>query len=156
MGPLVNMQSESANFDMKSRTIFEVNESLLAPMARGYQMTRPFRDPAGLDISQKIASGLRQQGYEVTEPKNGKACDAVFRCKFKDFSITAVLAIDDRREGVVKCRLLTWKSRKTPLARLLQRDPPMSTAMEEQWKRLCSALDEQLRGAVGAEVRALK
>ncbi len=149
-----HQQLESAN-RLKSRSIFEVSEERLPLEARGYLATRPFRDPAALDIVRRIAFGLRERGYEVTEPKHGRACDAIFRCRFKGFNITLILLIDDRKNGTIKGRMVTWKTRKPLLTRLLHGE--LSTPeMKEWWKGLSSALDRQLRDTVGEEVHTVE
>jgi len=43
-----------------------------------------FRDPAAIPKLKQIAESLRVKGYEVTEPKPGKACHGACRVIFTD------------------------------------------------------------------------
>jgi hypothetical protein len=135
--------------EVKGCAVFEVSESYLPDEAHRHKRTnQPFRDPAALVVLQKIASGLRQQGYETTEPKHGKACDAILRCEFENFGITTIINVECRQEDVIRFRLLTWMTRGL-LSRLLYRERPPSPEIKDQWNRLCSVIGQQLGEITG-------
>jgi hypothetical protein len=57
----------------------------------------------------QIAESLRVKGYEVTEPKPGKACHGACRAIFPDVEVAVVLLVS-RRKGKIEFRILTWPS----------------------------------------------
>ena len=148
---VLTMHEKLAKCDVKNRATFAVNEGDLSPEAKGYQLVRPFRDPAAIEILQKIVSGLRANNYKVTEPKSVKAADGFVECILGQFVIYAVLLIDERDSGVIKCRLRTGQKRQSLFARLFAKRRTESLALYQQWKDLCSNIDEQLRQVVRAE-----
>jgi hypothetical protein len=143
--------TEESSEELKTCSVFSIEEGrLLGKEGHHRQPHQPFRDPLALAILQEVVSGLRQQGYRLSEPKHGKATDAITECKFKNFSITVAFNVHDRRKDVVQFRLLTWKSAK-PLRTFLHQENPSSSEVKEQWEGLRSALDRQLRVTTGAE-----
>jgi hypothetical protein len=60
-----------------------------------------FRDPTAIPMLKQIAESLRVKGYEVTEPKPGKACHGACRVIFPDVEISVVLAVR-RRQGKIE------------------------------------------------------
>lgn len=69
----------------------------------------PFRDPAAIPALQKIGRALMTEGYNVTEPKVGKACHGAFRVAFKDVQISVVLLVH-RRNAQIEFEIMTWPS----------------------------------------------
>jgi hypothetical protein len=112
-------------------------------------LDKPFRDPAAVFVLQKIVLGLCQQGYEVTGPRHGKSCDAIVKCKFKNFGMTVVLNVSRRERGIVRFRLLTWKTRRQ--LSLFRPEEESTLEIEEHWGALCLAIDKQLRQITGVE-----
>src|SRR5580658_7902507 len=64
-----------------------------------------FRDPTAIPMLKQIAECLRVKGYEVTEPKPGKACHGACRVIFPDVEISVVLAVR-RRQGKIEFEIL--------------------------------------------------
>ena len=69
----------------------------------------PFRDPAAIPALQKIRRALMAEGYNVTEPRVGKACHGAFRVAFKDVQISVVLHVH-RRNAKIEFEIMTWPS----------------------------------------------
>ena len=68
-----------------------------------------FRDPAAIPTLQRISRALVAQGYDVTEPKVGKACHGACRVAFKDLEISVVLLVH-RRNAKIEFEIMTWPS----------------------------------------------
>jgi len=125
---------------------FRVNEKFLDAV-QTQSKAKSFRRPAALDILRRVASGLRQTGYKVGDPKPGKGCDAVLRW---NPLITVVLNVAERKGGIVKCDLLTFRSRSL-LNDFFDRNKPTEAQFTEQWAGFCLAIDKQLRESVRAD-----
>lgn len=69
----------------------------------------PFRDPAAIPTLRKISHALRAEGYEVTEPRVGKACHGSCRVAFNDVEISVVLLVH-RRNAKIEFEIMTWPS----------------------------------------------
>jgi|SRR5215471_2033731 len=89
----------------KSRISFRMSDS--EPLTNAKRSV--FRDPAAIPTLQKISRGLLAQGYNVTEPKVGKACHGFCRVAFKDVEISVVLLVE-RRKAKVEFEIMTWPS----------------------------------------------
>jgi hypothetical protein len=89
----------------KSRISFRMSDS--EPLTNVKRSL--FRDPAAIPTLQKISRGLLTQGYNVTEPKVGKACHGACRVAFKDVEISVVLLVE-RREAKIEFEIMTWPS----------------------------------------------
>lgn len=68
-----------------------------------------FRDPAAIPTLRQITRALLAQGYDVTEPKVGKACHGSCRVAFKDVEISVVLLLH-RRNTKIEFEIMTWPS----------------------------------------------
>ena len=68
-----------------------------------------FRDPAAIPALQKISRALIAEGYDVTEPRVGKACHGWCRVVFKDVEISLVLLVH-RRNAKIEFVIMTWPS----------------------------------------------
>lgn len=68
-----------------------------------------FRDPAAIPTLLKISHALMAEGYDVTEPKVGKACHGWCRVAFKDVGIWVVLLVH-RRNAKIEFEIMTWPS----------------------------------------------
>jgi hypothetical protein len=101
-----------------------------------------FRDPIAIEILQRVAIRLRAEGFLVTEPRPGKACDGGFDVRFPKFSVTAIL-LAKRSAAAAHCIVLTWCSR--PFWRRLS-----PQAVSEGWIRVCSAIEAALNSDVAA------
>jgi hypothetical protein len=140
--------SDGEEVEVKSCCVFTFcDEGLPSGKSRSHAL-RPFRDPAALLIFQRLAHGLRQEGYEITEPKHGDACDAIMRCKLNDVVITLVINGQERKE-TVEYRLLTWR-RTTALGKLLGRDRQLTSGDKKEWNSLCLAIGQELQDVIGA------
>ncbi len=69
----------------------------------------PFRDPAAIPTLHKISRALMAEGYDVSEPKVGKACDGACRVAFNDVEISVVLLVH-RRNAKIEFEIMTWPS----------------------------------------------
>jgi hypothetical protein len=85
---------------------FDLAEELCVPLAgKKYPV---FMDPAGMDILQRIAQGLRAKGYEVSEAKPAKGIEAGFSYRFDRFcDLDVLLGVERRKTGYVSCYLIT-------------------------------------------------
>ena len=86
-----------ADSQTKSRLSFTLPDAEHRTLKRSL-----FRDPTAIPMLEHIAVALRVQGYEVTKPRRGKACDGGCRVIFSDVQITVILHVR-RREGKVEC-----------------------------------------------------
>lgn len=102
-----------------------------------------FRDPVALRVMERIASGLQQNGFQVTDPRPGKACPAACELPLKDRRIHIVLVID-RDSGRLNCHLLTFCSQSI-IRSLLHLNMLNSLGLAETWMQLCGAIDQSLR-----------
>lgn len=95
-----------------------------------------FRDPAAIPMLQDIAAALQAQGYNVTAPKPGKACDGFCHVSFPNVEITIVMLVG-RKRGNIEFEILTW-----PTQTLQQRvsGRTMTSPDCPEWVELCSAL----------------
>ena len=123
----------------KSQFFFEVPEPEPGENARA----TVFRDPAAVPMLSRIAAQLRGLGYEVTEAKPGKACDAGCRVEFHTVSIALILFVRRNAEKVA-FQLATW-----PVQSLRQRT--FGRRIEspgdcQEWGRVCSAIKPILAG----------
>ena len=94
-----------------------------------------FRDPAAIPTLRKISRALMIEGYDVTEPKVGKACHGACRVTFKDVEISVILLVR-RRKGKIEFEIMTWPSQslRQRMARRMT-DPDC-----QEWAELASAI----------------
>lgn len=76
------------------------------------------------------------EGYDVTEPKVGKACHGACRVAFKDLEISVVLLVH-RRNAKIEFEILTWPSQSLR-QRIAGRRMPHPDCHE--WAELASAI----------------
>ena len=95
-----------------------------------------FRDPAAIPTLLKITRALRAQGYDVTEPKVGKACHGSCRVAFKDVEISVVLLMH-RRNAKIEFEIMTWPRQSLP-QRMAGRRRTHPDCQE--WAELASAI----------------
>jgi hypothetical protein len=100
-----------------------------------------FRDPTAIPMLKQIAESLRVKGYEVTEPKPGKACHGACRVIFPDVEISVVLAVR-RRQGKIEFEILTWPSQ--TLRQRFRRT--LKSPDCQEWTELCAAIRDILAG----------
>jgi hypothetical protein len=106
---------------------------------------RPFRNQTALVISKALAFGLRQMGYKISEPRHGKACDAIFRGTLPGIVITVVInSQESRNSRDTEYRLLTWR-RSSPLGGLLPWGGRLAPEDKTEWRKFCLAIDRQLK-----------
>jgi len=117
---------------LKSRFVFNLVHS-----AAGQGSPRLFRDPDAPHVCARLATKLCAEGYVVTEPRPGKACDAGFEVKFPDFSVIVII-LASHRDSSTECLLLTF-CRKSLLRRV-----PIQSAYD-RWASLCTAIEQGLR-----------
>jgi len=96
----------------------------------------PFRDPLAIPTLQKISRALLAQGYNVTEPKVGKACDGSCRVAFKDVEISVVLLVH-RRNAKIEFEIMTWPSQSLRQRMAVRR---MTHPDCHEWAELASAI----------------
>jgi hypothetical protein len=98
---------------------------------------KKFRDPVALEVSRELAHRLSADGFTVTVPKPGKACDAAFKIRVQDFNVLAIVLA--KRSGThVEFSVLTSCIR--PLWR-----PVTPQVILEGWVRACEAIEKGLR-----------
>jgi hypothetical protein len=95
-----------------------------------------FRDPAAIPTLQKISRSLIAEGYNVTEPKVGKACHGACRATFKDVEISVVLLVH-RRNAKIEFEIMTWPSQ--PLRQRMA-GRRMTHPDCQEWAELASAI----------------
>jgi len=100
-----------------------------------------FRDPAAIPKLKQIAESLRVKGYEVTEPKPGKACHGACRVIFTDVEISVILKVR-RRKGKIEFEILTWPSQ--TLRQRFRRT--LKSPDCQEWAELCSTIRDILAG----------
>jgi hypothetical protein len=99
-----------------------------------------FRDPAALPMLRNIAEGLRSDGYEVRNPKLGKACHGYCEVLFPDVNVDVIMLVG-RRGGKIEFEIMTWP-RQTLRQSLLGRT--LKSPDCEEWSQLCSAINSIL------------
>lgn len=95
-----------------------------------------FRDPAAITTLQKISRGLLAQGYDVSEPKVGKACHGFCRVAFKNVEISVLLFVE-RCEAKIKFEVMTWPSQSF---RQRMKGRRMTQPDCEEWAELATAI----------------
>ena len=103
----------------------------------GRPEARRFRDPRGPGILQRVADKLRAQGFSVSDPKPGKACDAAFDVAFPNLRVYAFLVFWPCR-GRVECELFTGCRQ----ARWCRVAPELAY---DAGSRVCSSIERALR-----------
>jgi hypothetical protein len=106
-------------------TVSNVSESRSEP--------RIFRDPLALEVHRRLAAQLRMDGFDVTDAKPGKACDAAFSVKFPKFNVFVMIAAERPNYAI-----LTWCSR--PLWTTV---PPREVS--DDWVRTCDGIEKALK-----------
>ena len=92
--------------DSRTRSSFQFK--LRQPLGENINVSF-FRDPAAIPLLEKIADSLRAGGYQVTQPKPGKACHGAFHVDFPNVKIVVILLV--RRIGdQIEFTILTWPS----------------------------------------------
>lgn len=102
-----------------------------------------FRDPLGLEILCQVAGCLRADGFQVTDPKEGKACDAIFCVQFADMEVSVVLGAN-RPGDRIECFVLTWVPKRWRLRPFWRLPFPQRTS--ENWNGVCDAIERALKG----------
>jgi hypothetical protein len=112
----------------------------------------PFRDPAALPTLRKISRALTAQGYDVTEPKVGKACHGACRVAFKDVEISVVLLVF-RRNAKIEFEIMTWpgQSLRQRMAGRRMKHPDC-----QEWAELASAIQAIVARDLQPETVSLK
>ena len=118
--------------ETKSRISFSVPESEPDASAK----RSPFRDPAAIPILQRIGRALVAEGYDVTEPKVGKACHGACRVAFKHVEISVVLLVH-RRNAKIEFEIMTWPSQSLRQRMAGRR---MTQPDCQEWAELASAI----------------
>jgi hypothetical protein len=109
-----------------------------------------FMDPAGLDVLQRIATGLVTKGFSASKVKPAKGIEAGFQCRLsRSCEIDLLLGIERKKKGYVSCYLLTWWFPAFP-GRLFRRGEKPSEECIGQWVRLCGAINEVIAEVLGA------
>ena len=95
-----------------------------------------FRDPVAIPTLQTISRALIAEGYDVTEPKVGKACHGACRVAFKEVEISVVLFVR-RRKAKIEFEIMTWPSQslRQRMARRRMTHPDC-----QEWAELASAI----------------
>jgi hypothetical protein len=134
--------------ETKSRISFRVPESEpLASVKRS-----PFRDPAALPTLQKISRALMAEGYDVTEPKVGKACHGACSVAFKDVEISVVLLVH-RRNAKIEFEIMTWPSQSLRQRMAGRR---MTHPDCQEWAELASAIQTIVASDIQPETVTLR
>ncbi len=132
---------DSAGYLVKSRARFAIATGSLGLTVEN--RIHPFRDEAALKILRCVVSGLRKQGYVLSEPRHGMACDAISRCKFGTFWITIMLILESGDTASSLCGLHTWP--RPPGFSLFRRRLSTTDEIAGEWTKLCMAIDGQLK-----------
>lgn len=137
-------------YDFDSDASFEIAESSLGEIDYEANPRSFFRDPAALKILEKLVAALRKDGYNIDNPRPGKACQAF--CSYSpapDRKINVMLFVDDRTQESLEYRLLTFYGQPF-IYRLLRRDLLASPQFLELWKNFCAVIDNCLKGTLAA------
>jgi len=134
--------------DLETCAVFEVPESSCPPAEQG--KIRHFRDPAGLAVLQRIVEGLAENGYPVGSAKPAYGVEAGLRCRLADgFEVSVCLGVSGRTRGRVEFDLCTYHS-PSLLSRIWRRSSASRAQRAAEWKRFCSAINDQIVQGVGA------
>lgn len=98
---------------------------------------KPFRDPFGSQILSEICSRLRAEGFQLSDPKPGRACDSGSTARCPGLKLEVVVLVK-RSQTSIDCALLTWRTR--PAWRRIS-----SPSVLCQWEGLCAAIERILR-----------
>jgi hypothetical protein len=120
----------------KSQTRSRISFTTPESKPHGDVQRGPFRDPAAVPFLEGIAEALKSRGYEVTEPKPGKACHGGCAVTFPEVQIEIVLLVR-RRQGNIEFEILTWPSQSM---RQRMRSGTREQADCQEWEELCSAI----------------
>ena len=137
-------------YDFDADVNFEIAESSLGPIDYQANPRSFFRDPAALKALEKLAAALRKDGYNMDNPRPGKACQAF--CSYwpaPDRRINVMLFVDDRIQESLVCQLMTFCGQPF-IYKLLRRDLLASPQFLEQWRNFCAAIDRRLKESLGA------
>lgn len=127
---------------------FEVSESILSSSRSGGGR-KPFGGPTGLEILQEIGVGLREKGYEITGLKSRNAFDARLRSSMSGRCFGITIGVERHEGGILRCELHIWRfystfDRQTVRKEKIEQD-------SEPYRKLCLAVDQQVREAFGVE-----
>lgn len=100
-----------------------------------------FRDPAGLDVLGRIATGLLHRGYKITGLGAGKGIDAGFECQLSpECEITVILYVK-RTTDRIRFDLQTFRTYSL-FDKLFKRRNQTSAKCGLLWHSLCSDINE--------------
>ncbi len=133
------------DFDaLKRKALFHLAEELCSPFAG-----EAWDDPAGVDVLQRIATGLTSKGYVVTEVKPGKGTQGVFYCRFgRACEVQVRLGVDRKETGYVSCYLTTDWFAPFFLRKLKGYERP-DGAYLQHWMRLCGSINDVIGETFG-------
>lgn len=121
----------------KNKLCFDIDEVLCVPFAG--EDYPAFKDPAGMDVLQKVATALTMKGYTVTKVKPAKGIHAGFETLLNpSCKIEVLLEVGRERKGYVSCDLITRRSR--PFFRFFEVEDKLECI--KQWIVLCNSMDE--------------
>lgn len=100
-----------------------------------------FKDPAAVPMLQTVKESLSAQGFDVTDPRPGKACHASCTVRFPRLHVALVLLVQ-RSEGLIHFQLLTWPYQRLSQRMLHQRLQPPGDC--DEWTKVCAAIGEIL------------
>jgi len=139
----------NSSSDLETCAVFEIDESQCPPLEPG-KPPRPFRDPAGVVILQRIADSLATRGYVVSTVKPAFGIEAGFSCQLGEgFDLQVSLGVSTRRNGFVECDLITYHS-PSLLKRIFLRDATCHGEWVAAWRQFCTAINERLVQDLGA------
>jgi|SRR5215831_7250012 len=96
-----------------------------------------FRNPFGLFLLRNLATRLQTDGFQVTQVKTGRACDAWFNINFEGFHVSVVVLVKQQAD-FVECNMMTWLYKPWWKIKL-----PASALKD--WARTCEAIERLSR-----------
>jgi hypothetical protein len=104
----------------------------------------------GTELLGQVASGLNTAGYRITKVKPAIGIEVGFSCRLNPFlDIDVLLEISRCHDQMVDCLLLT-RAWRPMLSVFSLRKRPSEPEHAEQFQALLNAIDEVLRGCLGA------
>ncbi len=135
-----------ADTNLKTEAFFDVGEEVCAPLTGNEYSI--LKDPAGIDVLQRIALGLRGKGYNVTKVKRGKGIHAACIVRLSSScEIEVLLGVVRIKRGYVSCYLDTSRSR--PFFGWFERGEPSDWDCMEQWMKVRDAINDVIVDKLG-------
>jgi hypothetical protein len=127
---------------VKGRFYFEIAPHARVNLPPGESPPNPFRDPAAPFVLREISTRLRDRGYNVSEPKQGKGCFVV-RALLPTFKLSVMLSVQREKDCA---RFLLWSG---PHQGQLFRKTSLFPSDLADWGRFCDSIENILTENLG-------